>query len=273
MFYMSSPRRRRDRLFETVVFVLALAWPATGYCACATPVLNPADRGGSAAWADIERFEAQASLNSKIGRVQSLTTTGYGALNTDYYSITIDATWLDDSKEGMTFVHETPRSMTKFLRDNLSELIFSGSAYQFGAYDGQEQARWQTGVIGSLASFTLARIPGLFDLERGSVVLSCLSESNWIFSTVETPKDELHPVSGNRAFGVVDDGKGGLVIWTKAADRIVNAGRFALLPQAGRELLFEQGHQVWVGMLDRITSRFPDRNPRDRVQVLVRRPY
>ncbi len=64
----------------------------------------------------------------------------------------------------------------------------------------------------------------------GSVICSSYSPSNWIFSTIEVPfnpfvtgYDGLHPVSGNREFGYIQNSNGTYTFYTRGVDRITGA--------------------------------------------------
>ena len=54
----------------------------------------------------------------------------------------------------------------------------------------------------------------------GSVVTSSYGSNQWTFTTVWTPADFYHPVSGHRTFGVVDNGNGYATFYTRGVDRI-----------------------------------------------------
>lgn len=66
-------------------------------------------------------------------------------------------------------------------------------------------------------------------IQGGSVILSDYQNSylpsnyqshNFIFSTLVTPLDGFHPVSGNRKFGIYTDISGGFTFFTMGLDRI-----------------------------------------------------
>jgi hypothetical protein len=243
-------------IYKSIVLISILKF-SFAYSQCVS-LPNSNDR---AQWLDVESFKASNNLNNDIGWVQNLNRNGHGELNYDVYSVTIDA-------DG-----QTPESLFSWFRSNLDQSLFSGTYYSLRSYDDVNAEKWKSDAPeGALMSFTLAAV-GIIPLEKGSVVLSCFSSTDFIFSTVYTENDELHPVAGNRAFGVRKGASGGLTIFVKAADRIVNSDRFGLLPKAGRELIFEQGHDVWMGMLSRLKVKFADRNPRDDFVFSVRVPY
>lgn len=239
--------------------MLAAASPAVA--SCATPILPPLTYARDN-WAELERLQAAANLNSLIMEVQTIQTRGHGNINNDFYSITVDKR------------SDTPESILAFIRREISTLIFRGTSYSVEPMDEANGRRWSSNSpLGSVMSFTLAAIPNVMPLERGSVVVSCVSSTDFVFSTVRTDRDGWHPVAGNRAFGVRDNGNGSITIWTKAADRVVTGGVFGTLPEALREKLFEQGHVVWVRLLENLERHFADRNPRNRVVFSERRRF
>lgn len=246
----------------SVLLILSLlVFDGRAFADCVSPVSNPASAPRSA-WSDVETLVADSSSNSDIQKVQTIAGTGYGDINTDFYAITIN--------KG----EQTAAKLMAELRSNMSEVIFAGSFYSLSAYDATNAAKWASASPkGALMSFTLAKIPGVMDLERGSVVVSCASDVDFVFSTVTTAKDGLHPVSGNRAFGVRDIGNGKLQIFTKAADRVINEGIFRALPASGRKALFEQGHKVWLRLLDNLTTTHAARNPHNRIVYSERKAY
>jgi hypothetical protein len=213
-------------------------------------------------WNELEGFSADASLNPLIQQVETIAGMGYGKLNIDFYAATVDAQ------------SDSASSLFQNIYSNLNSIIFDGSSYNVAPYNDANEAKWNsTDPKGAVMTFTLAEIPHVMPLERGSVVLSCITDTDFIFSTVVTEKDGLHPVAGNRAFAVRDNGDGSLLVYTKAADRIVNGGIFGQLPESGREYIFSQGQAVWHRFLDNIFAKYSDRNPRLRTEFGVRVDY
>lgn len=212
-------------------------------------------------WDDVKGIVADVSLNPVIEKVQTLDT-GQGKTNNDVYSLTIDANG------------SSAAQIMDVVRGDLGDLVFSGSSYSdFKPYDAASKALWNSkDPKGAVMSFTLKQITSIMPLERGDVVVSCISPTDWVFSTVTTPDHGLHPVSGNRAFGVVDNGDGTLTIFVKAVDRVVDGGIFTvLLTDNLRESIFEQGHQVWLNLLENLEDKFAANNPRDKFIFSVRR--
>lgn len=240
------------RLYTINLFICAVAVifsSVQAHASCAVPVVPPLvyERAN---WLELEKLKVSADINKRIDFVQDLQSRGHGSLNLDFYAITIDANG------------QPAESLFQYVRANLDSLVFGGTAYALNAYNAANSDRWKSDdPTGALMSFTLAGIDGVMPLERGSVVVSCYSSMNFVFSTVKTAKDGLHPVAGNRAFGVHDHGNGILTIYVKAADRVVNKGLFGKLGASLREEIFAQGHKVWLRMLKNLTEIFKERNP------------
>lgn len=64
-------------------------------------------------------------------------------------------------------------------------------------------------------------LPGPF-IQDGSVISSYQSSQSWNFTTIESPADWNHPVSGNRTFGYTNNGDGTATFFTRGVDRLSN---------------------------------------------------
>ncbi|MFV5687459.1 hypothetical protein ACM55M_02400 [Flavobacterium sp. ZT3R25] len=62
----------------------------------------------------------------------------------------------------------------------------------------------------------------------GSVVCSEYTSNSWIFTTIEVPwglnqgQDGVHPVSGNREFGIIQNPDGSYTFYTRGVDRMTD---------------------------------------------------
>lgn len=93
---------------------------------------------------------------------------------------------------------ETPRILPDALLNSIRINYFSGfldpEIAVFRPYDDQHNAQWiSDNPLGSVVSINM--------LDDGSVHCSLYEKRRWIFSTITTPKDDFHPVRGNREFG------------------------------------------------------------------------
>ena len=83
----------------------------------------------------------------------------------------------------------------------------------------QDEALWNSSnPLSTIISISIA-------LDHGNVVCSDFQSCCWVFTTLQAPwkpftwKDGVHPVSGNRQFGISDSGQG-KVLYTKGVDRV-----------------------------------------------------
>ena len=235
---------------RTMRYALAATLGAIGInpvalAACIGPI--GADERPSA-WTDVRDHVPTPILGASVLAIGAAT----GEINNDFYAITIDS------------AGQTPAQLAKELRSDFNAIVFTGAPDQsFRAYDAANAAIWRRDdPMGAVMTFVLAKTFGA-EIEKGSVLVSCTSATDWIFSTVATANDGLHPVSGNRGFGVVRNADGSLTIFTKAADRATNAF-------FGASGVFQEGHAVWLRFIGNLRQRYRDRNPRDQ-KVISRR--
>lgn len=239
------------QFLSTFFFVVLMAAASPAGAKCVTPVLPPLAYERQS-WSELEALKTSPPNHPSIRRRQDLHDDGHGALNIDFYSVTLDSNGQDAS------------SLLSEIRRDLNGLIFKGTTYGVAPHDDAQAQRWgASNPTGAIMAFTLARIPSVMDLERGAVFVSCASATDFVFSTLEMAPYGLHPVAGNRAFGVQDHGNRALTFYTMAVDRIVNAGSFGQMPETGRERIFRLGDDVWRGMQRNIAAVYADRNPRD----------
>jgi hypothetical protein len=247
-----------------------------GACAFALPVVAQAPASPTcfdhrpltkaspkSAWDDIANREVPASLAlppiTQVQRVKD----GAGNTNRDFYQVRFKAA-----------PGQTAASVFQDLRTNLRERIFRNQLVgNFRGYDRKNEEKWKSSdPLGAVMTFVMMDTPGvktpdtpLFPLpdipgtewEKGSVVLSCISETDFIFSTVTTPADGVHPVSGSRGFAVSLDADGHIRIMTKAVDRVVDHGAY----QAGAALIFRGGDRIWKAMLKNLTDHYKAQEP------------
>ena len=236
-------------ILSSLIFLIGAVGPVKA--TCTTPIFPPM-AFERPAWAALELLKPPPpALDGIIGR-QDLDDDGHGDINLDFYSITLDANG------------QSAAALLAELRRNLNEVIFADAGYSVEPADARQARLWAADApLGAVMVFTLAEIPGVMALERGAVFVACASPTDFVFSTVEMAGPGLHPVAGNRAFGVHDHGNGSLSIYVMAADRVVARGAFGSLPGPLRERIFIEGDKVWRRMLDNIAYRYAPRTPRN----------
>lgn len=89
--------------------------------------------------------------------------------------------------------------------------------------------------------------------QDGSVICSDQDNLRWTFTTIESPIDWNHPVSGNRQFGLVYE-NGKYVFYTRGVDRIAESmdqflGDLPILPSA-----FEGADELWTKFQENLQS-------------------
>lgn len=175
---------------------------------------------------------------------------GVGPVNLDNYRVKILEL---PSRRGL----DSLSGLLSFVRLNINRFVDPGRA-RFSPYSAADAARWRSNnPVGAVLHIDLGG-GGAFNPEDGSVLCSSYSDSHWIFSTVHTPADQYHPVSGNRQFGCYMiagpsiDGTpyGGMFIYTRAADRVSPSLLNAQL--SGK--IFGGGHQAWLSFLRRLAN-------------------
>ncbi len=170
---------------------------------------------GLAAWQDLIRFVLPRPAAAVLRR----TTTGarphpigagWGPINLDFYGVE---------------VQRLPPSVTaawllQHMRLNLNQFLDTTNT-RFGPYNSASWRVWTSPrPVGAAVHIDFS--PFGLNVDDGTVVCSQSETDNWIFSTIWTPRDGNHPVSGNRMFGFSQRG-GSLVFFTMGADRLTTA--------------------------------------------------
>jgi hypothetical protein len=190
--------------------------------------------------------------------IQTLNNGASTVVNCDFFPVKIN---LLPFKPG-TGNRYTPSEFLEFFRKNMN--IFSTSNAVFGPYNSgalNDSLLYYKDTINSLGA-----VVHIDMLQDGSVILSRYRNSyfpssyqshSFIFSTLVTPLDGYHPVSGNREFGIHTDNSGGFTFYTMGVDRISkNAfvfGSFiqdALLGNSG----FDDADQLWTSMQENMIN-------------------
>lgn len=192
-----------------------------------SPLITPIPDTGLDDWQKLVSFRPpgtiQVGVNTRFGglfgggrpihRVED----GSGPINLDYYPVRVDN---PPSSGGHTM---TPNELLEHVRRNLGTFVDSVSGCTFDPYDAAiDNGLWAppfltTGWPGAILSIGMFTAGILVD--RGSVVLAEIGSDHWIFSTLWTPQDQNHPVSGNREWGYAYGSDGALYLYTRGADR------------------------------------------------------
>jgi hypothetical protein len=163
----------------------------------------------------------------------------------------------------------TPEALFKELRLNYNAFA-EGSAKDFGfePYAGSNDssdpirkknaALWQQDVpLKAVMSFKLDtplpatkfsanRLVRAIIHKRGDLQVTCATRTDFVFSTQESQQGGSHPVSGNRGFGLVDNGDGTWMFYSKAVDRRTGMIENSIGEKVFRQDVFCLGHKFWL---------------------------
>ena len=129
----------------------------------------------------------------------------------------------------------TPKELLDYFRLNINSLLNSNIAafYPYNYAGVNDTQLWQSAdPTSALVHLNFIEIP-----DDGSVVVSQYTSTptsaQMIVSTVRTPYDSRHPITGTRVFGVMPDPNypGGFIFYTSAVDRVAS-GFFSFLNDA-----------------------------------------
>lgn len=223
---------------------------------CFTTLQNPNSRD-IANWRDlIDYVPPDTSKAKDVIKFLWLDKDGQGQyINLDYYAL--------------TFKKHPTKSLEVFFLEMRQNFAFftAGPAkkYAFRAYQSSNaendslrldnEKRWRSiDHKGALMSFRLndpfinfvnipaEHAPVITGVQKyGDVQSTCVSSTDFIFSTVQSEESGLHPVAGNRGFGIKDNGNGTWTFYSKAADRLSNYQMNKVM----RTVTFEQGKKFW----------------------------
>jgi hypothetical protein len=81
--------------------------------------------------------------------------------------------------------------------------------------------------------------------KAGDLQVTCATKTDFVFSTVESETGWSHPVAGNRGFGLMDNGDGTWMFYSKAVDRKTFSGA-NLAARFIQKDVFCLGHKFWL---------------------------
>jgi hypothetical protein len=199
-------------------------------------------------WLDLGTFEIDQSVIQKLDElneqnslgldydIQTLQESKGATLNMDYFPVRVN-----QLPEGVT-----PEFFLDILRSTFNSFLDSDITSFYG-YNYNEHNLWTSdNPLGSILRFNMLAIGGLEGLDNpddGSVITSDFQDSYWVFSTLQTPGDFGHPVSGNRRFGFTVNQDGSYTFYTRGIDRATGYLDHAMQETTG--LLFSKADQLW----------------------------
>jgi len=164
-------------------------------------------------------------------------------VNMDYYPIRI-TTLPKDPATGIKF---TPEGFFNHVRKNLGA-FFQGSGTEFGPYNSTEGIVWNSSnYLSAIMRFDIdvslvGVLPGQQD---GSVICSYVNGNVWRFTTIESPRDWNHPVSGTREFGLEVNPDGTYTFYTRGVDRVAEPFDQFMGKLPNTQNAFDGGDALW----------------------------
>ncbi|WP_181010041.1 papain-like cysteine protease family protein [Ornithinimicrobium sufpigmenti] len=193
----------------------------------APPALDP--------WVGLMRWTPASALVSRLtkftpdGYVHRIDD-GYGPVNLDWYPVRVSP------PSGMSAAELLDR-----WRRDLNSTIDQRLAF-FEPYDDAETAIWHSSApAGAVIHIDMRSGAEWANPDDGSVLVSDSAPDHWTFSTIWTPQDLGHPVSGNRWFGYLPNEDGSYTFGTRGADRVTTVVDHAL-----SDVVFTAAHTLWL---------------------------
>lgn len=186
-------------------------------------------------WQALVQFHPPQSVINKIETldnqsvftdysIQYLDHANGAAINLDYFPVTISALPINP----VTGQQFTPTQFLNYIRLNINSFVntnicsFSPTTLNTGYNESQI---WNSSnPLGAIIHLNIPQPAG-----DGSVICSEANSNHWIFTTIEVPfnplnnnADGIHPVSGNREFGLIQNTNGSFTFYTRGVDRITD---------------------------------------------------
>lgn len=173
-------------------------------------------------WQQLANYQIPLSVKNRVNQInsqaglfdsaslQSIFTGGGPSLNMDYFAVKINTL---PNKPG-TSQQYTPSEFFDHFRKNINNFVYGSSFTPVvnGGYNINDTALWNSS--NPLGALIHIEIPG----NNGTVICSEFNNQQWIFTTVDIPWDDQHPVSGNRRFGYYMEG-GAMYVYARGVDR------------------------------------------------------
>jgi hypothetical protein len=193
---------------------------------------------------DIQRsLQGRTPLKWYIHKIED----ALGPINLDYYPVTVSTLPIIGGHRATAadFLSHIRKNLNKFIDTNIADIE---------SYDTSEGQRWESSSPLKAVMTWNMKVAGSFigylgNLNDGSVVVSEFRPQHWIFSTIWTPRDLDHPVSGNRQFGFIVNEDNSYTFYTRGADRTTNEIAYRL-----STLAFGSAHQLWFSLQGKITQ-------------------
>lgn len=148
-----------------------------------------------------------------IATVQDINDAYSTVVNMDYFPITVNQLPIVNGQRltAPQFLEHIRTNINSFVNTNYSEF----EPYRW--YGINDVALWNSS--NPLNAVIAIDIKGP---DNGSVIVSKHSSTGWTFTTIYDPKYGIHPVSGNRDFGYVQNPNGSYTFYTRGVDRLTD---------------------------------------------------
>jgi hypothetical protein len=214
-----------------------------------------------------QRFYTPAASSGPAYPVYHQIELGVGDINLDFYPVYIQTLPNDAGGNQMT-----ANGALDYIRTHMGDFMdnsSTGANVYLKPYADQDVTQWASSApLGTVMHFGIGGANWEVTVQENlSVVAAEMAADHWIFTTIWTPKDLGHPVSGNRQFGMATRRVGdtyspqyGLVFgdkvttdtlyfYTRGADRCTTTADWAL-----HSTIFMGGHQCWLGLQRRVRN-------------------
>ncbi|NQD69659.1 hypothetical protein HP439_02845 [Sphingobacterium shayense] len=192
-----------------------------------------------------------------IARVQAIEDAYSTVVNMDYFPVTIDQLPIING------VRQTPEQMLNYIRKNLNDFVDTNRSkftpYQYYGID--DVSLWNSSnPINAVIGIDI----GGWLPDNGAVIVSNYTPTSWTFTTVNDPKFNDHPVSGNRDFGYQRNADGSFTFYTRGVDRLTNYDASWIQDSELLQFMmggspFGQADALWRSFQDKI-SNFVNKN-------------
>jgi hypothetical protein len=137
-------------------------------------------------------------------------------LNRDYYEVRITKL---PHIEGRQI---TALELFRYWKSNFDAFLAPTIA-DFQEYSDEDRIKFfSEDPLGAVMYFDMKMLTsyGIGNMDDGSVMVTNYTRNSWTFSTVRTPEDHIHPVSGNREFGFRFNPDGSYSYYVMGVDRL-----------------------------------------------------
>jgi len=183
--------------------------------------------------------------------IQNLDNAQGKSLNMDLFSVKISNL---PNKPG-TNQKFTPKDFFDYFRLNLNNFAETFTPVVDTDLGVNDTALWNS--ANPLNALISIYIPVIVGHNNGTVICSGVTTNTWVFTTITSPWDSEHPVSGNRFFSYyINPNDNAMYIYTRGLDR-VNLPIFNNFSSANNPA-FNGADELWSGMQTKIKKFVKD---------------